>query len=88
MTRRHSLDLVSQRQIWRFAIVVACLALSSLAMPSHDRLLTFARMAFLASGIEVGFGCLRRNRISDESLNHWDAAAALAGISSLALGVS
>ncbi len=83
-----SLDIASRRQIWRFAILTCFLTLSALAMPSGHRLLTFSQMAFLAAGIEVGLACLRRNRLNGESLNHWDAAAALAGVSSFALGIS
>jgi len=83
-----NLDLASRRQIWRFAILLGFLTLSSLAMPAEHRLPTLAQMAFLAAGIEAGLACLKRDRLNGASLNHWDAAAGLAGISSLALGVS
>ena len=83
-----NLDLVSQRQIWRFAILVVFLALSSLAMPPDRRLQTLAQLAFLAAGIETGLACLKRDRLNGDSLNHWDAAAGLLGVSSLVLGIS
>lgn len=83
-----SLDFASRRQIWRFAILTVFLILSALAMPSGHRLQTLSQMAFLAAGIETGLACLRRNRLNGSSLNHWDAAVALAGVSSFALGIS
>ncbi len=83
-----NLDLASQRQIWRFAILIAFLTLSSLAMPAEHRLRTLAQMAFLAAGIEVGLACLKGDRLNGDSLNHWDAAAGLAGVSSFALEIS
>ncbi len=78
----------SRRQIWRFAILTFFLALSALTTPAGHRLLILSQTAFLAAGIEAGLACLRRDRVNGESLNHWDAAAALAGVSSFALGIS
>ena len=83
-----TLDLASRRQIWRFAILTFFLILSALAMPAGHRLVILSQMAFLATGIEAGLACLRRDRLNGQSLNHWDAAAALAGVSSFALGIS
>lgn len=83
-----SLDFASRRQIQRFAILTVFLILSALAVPSGHRLQTLSQMAFLAAGIEVGLACLRRNRLHGDSLNHWDSATALAGVSSFALGIS
>lgn len=83
-----SLDLASKRQIWRFAILISLLTLSSLALPAGRRLPTLSTMAFLAAGIEAVLACLWRDRLNGASLNHWDAAVALMGVSSFALGLS
>ncbi len=83
-----SLDFASRRQIWRFAILAVFITLSALAMPSGHRLQVVSQMAFLAAGIEIGLACLRRDRLNARSLNHWDSAVALAGLSSFAFGIS
>jgi len=83
-----SLDFDSRRQVWRFAILASFLTLSASATPSGQRLAVLWQMTLLAAGIEAALACMWRDRLNGESLNHWDSAAALAGISSLALGIS
>jgi hypothetical protein len=83
-----SLDFASRRQLWRFAILTLFLTVSALAMPSGERLPVLSQMAILAAGIEGGLACLRRDRLNGQSLNHWDSAVALAGLSSFAHGMS
>lgn len=83
-----SLDFASRRQIWRLAVLLLLLTSSSVALPAERRLPTLSTMAFLAAGIEAVLACLWRDRLNGESLNHWDAAAALLGVSSFAAGIS
>jgi hypothetical protein len=82
------LDFAARRQIWRFTILTFFLTVSVFAMPSGHRPEVLSQMAFLAACIEVGLACLKRDRLNGRSLNHWDPATALAGLCSIALGIS